>query len=160
MVNNEQIAQIMHDHGIRPTAVRILVWRTLLTFDYAFALSDLEGLLPTVDRSTIFRALTLFADKSLLHPLDDGSGQQKYCVCCDEHCDEHCDTTEHQHHEEHPHTHCEHVHITCTKCGHTYCLKNEQIPQVNVPEGFQILHVQYVIQGICPRCSHLTMKHH
>lgn len=143
-MDNEQIAKLLQEHSIRATAVRIMIWRTLQAFDYAFALSDLEGILPTVDRSTIFRALTLFTDKELLHPLDDGSGQQKYCVCCEE---------EHECDGHHHHLHCEHVHITCTKCGHTYCLKNEQIPQVTVPEGFQIHHVQYVIQGICPRCA-------
>lgn len=157
MINNDQIAQLLHDRGIRPTAVRILVWKTLLAFDYAFALADLEGMLPTVDRSTLFRALTLFAEKQLLHPLDDGSGQQKYCVCCEED-DDPCDADDHDKSGHHHHLHCEHVHITCTKCGHTYCLKNEQIPQVEVPEGFQIQHIQYVIQGICPRCAHWHPK--
>lgn len=157
-MNNDQIAALLTQAGIRATAVRILVWRTILQFDYAISLSDLEGMLPTVDRSTLFRALTLFAERELLHPLDDGSGQQKYCVCCDE-TDECCCDEESSHAERgHHHLHCEHVHITCTKCGHTYCLKNEQIPQVQVPEGFQIHHVQYVIQGICPRCAHWHPK--
>lgn len=154
-MNNDQIAQLLKEHEIRPTAVRIMIWKTLLAFDYAFALSDLEGMLPTVDRSTIFRALTLFAERDLLHPLDDGSGQQKYCVCCDE---DSCHEDENEDEDHHPHAHCEHVHITCTKCGHTYCLKNERIPQVEVPEGFRILHIQYVIQGICPRCAHWHPK--
>lgn len=152
-MDNEKIATLLHGRGIRPTAVRILIWRTLLGFGYAFSLGDLEGILPTVDRSTLFRALTLFADKELLHPLDDGSGMQKYCVCCDEE-----GRGEEAADDEHSHHHCQHVHITCVKCGHTFCLKNEKIPEVEVPEGFQIHHVQYVIQGICPRCAHWHPK--
>ena len=166
-MTNDQIVEHLQHHDVRPTAVRILIWRTLLSFDYAFALADLEGVLPTVDRSTLFRALTLFAQHDLLHPLDDGSGQQKYCICdADEdacHCHEcvpmgvEADADAHAERHHH-HAQCEHVHLTCVKCGRTYCLKNEQIPQVEVPEGFRILHVQYVIQGVCPRCAHWHPK--
>ena len=63
---NEEIAQHLQNHNVRPTAVRIMIWKTLKDFDYAFPMADLEGLLPTVDRSTIFRALTLFVENDLL----------------------------------------------------------------------------------------------
>lgn len=155
---NDIIAQHLQNHDIRPTAVRIMIWKTLSTLDYAFAMGDLEGLLPTVDRSTLFRALTLFTEKDLLHTLDDGSGEKKYCICCEH---DHCDHEGHDHecgyeapHESHHHTACEHVHLTCTVCGRTYCLKNERIPEVNVPEGFLIQQIQYIIHGVCAKCSH------
>ncbi|MBQ0058215.1 MAG: transcriptional repressor [Bacteroidales bacterium] len=144
----EDIAQHLQNHGVRPTAVRILVWRTLAKFDFAFALSDLEGALPTVDRSTLFRSLTLFSDKQLLHILDDGSGQHKYCICQEhEHCD--CDHGDDPHHH---HIECQHVHFTCTKCGHTFCLKQQHIPHVSVPDGFEVQSISYVIQGLCAHC--------
>lgn len=156
----ESIAQHLEKHGVRATAVRILVWRTLVNLDYAFSLSDLETLLPSVDRSTLFRALTLFSDKEMLHIIDDGSGQHKYCVCqehgtCAEEdlCCHEGKTEEHHHHEE-----CQHVHLTCLKCGKTFCLKQQQIPMVEVPEGFEVKHISYIIQGICPRCSHYHSK--
>ena len=66
MYMNDEIAQHLQNHDVRPTAVRIMIWKTLRDFDYAFPMADLEGLLPTVDRSTIFRALTLFVDHDLL----------------------------------------------------------------------------------------------
>lgn len=159
-MNNDQIALHLKQHEVRPTAVRILIWKTLQSFDFAFAISDLEGLLPTVDKSTLFRALTLFAEKEMLHPLDDGSGMQKYCICDEQSLDGDacCHDESHHHDSHHHHPHCEHVHLTCLKCGHTYCLKNKQIPQVELPEGFQIHHIQYVIQGICPRCAHWHPK--
>ena len=122
---------LLVEHGIRPTAVRILVLRTLLAFDYVFSLSDLEGALPTVDRSTLFRAINLFVDGQLLHTVDDGSGQQKYCV-----------------------HHSQHVHLACTVCGRTICLEDQAIPQVAVPEGFEVQHVSYVIHGVCAHCAH------
>ena len=45
---------------IRPTAIRVLVLRTLLEMKQAMSVSDLEAQLDTVDKSTIFRTLTLF----------------------------------------------------------------------------------------------------
>lgn len=150
-VSNEFVENLFKEYEIRPTAVRIMVWKEIMAFDFAFALSDLEGMLPTVDRSTLFRALMLFVEHHLLHTIDDGSGQQKYCIC---HEFEHTDADDHDHH--HPHEECQHVHLSCTICGRTFCLRTQKIPAVQVPEGFQVLHTQYLIQGICPHCAHKT----
>lgn len=135
MIDN--VEEYLSQREVRPTAVRTLIWRTLLKFDYVFALSDLEGLLPTVDRSTLFRTMNLFVEKELVHTVDDGSGQQKYCLL-----------------------HTQHVHLTCTKCGKTICLENQEIPRVEVPEGFEVKHISYVIQGICAHCAHKLVDGH
>ena len=73
--------QTLKQAGVRVTAVRLLVWRTILK-EYAgvFSLADLEDKLPTVDKSTLFRTLTLLSDNHLLDTIDDGSGSQKYCL--------------------------------------------------------------------------------
>lgn len=128
---------ILIEHGIRPTAIRTLVYRAIGDIGYAFSLSDLETMLDTLDRSTIFRTLTLMEKHHLLHSIDDGSGQRKYC---------HCISSDAQHAD------CQHVHIFCRKCGHTYCLKSQQIPNVTLPEGFAIEHINYIITGICASC--------
>ena len=74
--------QVLDNAGIRLTAVRLLIWRKVRhELTDAFSLADLESLLPTVDRSTLFRTLTLLTEKHLLHEIDDGTGSQKYCVC-------------------------------------------------------------------------------
>ena len=52
--------QVLQQAGIRITAVRLMVWRQVRHgFADAFSLADLEAALPTVDRSTLFRTLTL-----------------------------------------------------------------------------------------------------
>ena len=65
---------------IRPTAIRVLVLRTLLEMKQAMSVSDLEAQLDTVDKSTIFRTLTLFLSHHLIHGVDDGSGTLKYAT--------------------------------------------------------------------------------
>lgn len=155
---NDQIAQHLQNHDVRPTAVRIMIWRTLIDFDYAFSMGDLEGVLPTVDRSTLFRALTLFTEHELLHTLDDGTGAVKYCICSEHACCDHDGHDQECGHDELPsirhHLACEHVHLTCTRCGRTYCLKEERIPEVHIPAGFIVQSAQYIIHGVCERCSH------
>ena len=129
--------QVLEQAGIRLTANRLLIWREIRhNFGDAFSLADLEARLPTFDRSTIFRTLTLLTEAHLLHDIDDGTGMQKYCVC------EHDDTR-----------HClGHVHLTCRLCHHTYCLPNVVIPSVPLPEGFTPEETEYVVKGVCHRC--------
>ncbi|MCQ2229507.1 MAG: transcriptional repressor [Bacteroidales bacterium] len=123
-------------HEIRPTSVRILVWRAIKDKCEAFALSDVENWLPDLDRSSIFRSLRLMAEKHLLHELEDGTGVCKYCVC-------RC-------HGEH---HINHVHFTCIKCNRTFCISDCQIPVVSLPSGFHASDIEYIIKGVCPNCS-------
>lgn len=128
--------QYLDSHGIRPTAVRILVWDCVSAQSETFSLADMEHLMPHMDRSSIFRALRLFAEHHLLHTIDDGTGQQKYCVCRCKHS-----------------SHINHVHFTCLKCGKTYCLEDYTIPIVPLPEGFVMEDAEYIIKGVCVRCS-------
>ncbi|MBO7489355.1 MAG: transcriptional repressor [Bacteroidales bacterium] len=124
--------------GIRITAVRTMIWKQVRhQTKGVFSLSDLEEALPTVDRSTLFRTLTLFSEAHLLHNVDDGSGSQKYCVC------HHDDTRQ-----------CTgHVHLTCTRCHNTFCLTNVSIPPVLLPDGFIPEETEYVVKGICLHCA-------
>ena len=129
---------------VRVTAVRLLIWRTLREEIHdAFSLADVQERLYTIDKSTIFRALTLFAEAGLLHSIDDGSGMQKYCVC-------HCWAESED--DEHEHEHRGHVHMTCVKCHKTWCLEDVEIPQVAVPDDFEVTEREYVVKGICKKC--------
>lgn len=129
--------QSLANSGVRVTAVRLLVWRTVRhTLSGAFGMADLEAELPTVDRSTLFRTLATLTEAHLLHEIDDGSGAQKYCVC-------HLDDTRH----------CQgHVHLSCRVCHRTMCLTGVSIPPVALPAGFQAEEAEYVVKGVCPQC--------
>lgn len=132
----ETIEEHLLHHGVRPTAVRELVWKEVSQHASTFTLNDLEQAMPTMDRSSIFRTLRLFCEHHLLHEIDDGSGYQKYCLC---RCDDE--------------NHLNHIHFTCTNCGKTFCLEQYSIPLVQLPEGFEVADVEYVVKGLCPQCS-------
>lgn len=136
-MENETVEQHLQEHGIRPTAVRIIVWRELRNHSQAFSLGDVEDWLPTLDRSSIFRTLVLFHEHELLHEIDDGSGKSKYCVC-------RCEGS----------GHLNHVHFACMECGRTYCIEEQTIPVVELPDGFELREAEYIVKGVCPACSH------
>lgn len=66
---------------IQPTAIRILVLQAMLKAGRSVSLLDLEKILDTVDKSSIFRTITLFLSHHLVHSIDDGTGSFKYAVC-------------------------------------------------------------------------------
>lgn len=134
--HHDNAEEALKEHGVKATSVRILVWQECARQKKTFTLSDMEERMPHMDRSSIFRALRLFVEHQLLHEINDGTGQQKYCVC-------RC-------HDEH---HLNHVHFTCTRCGKTFCLEDHTIPLVDLPEGYSMEEVEYIIKGVCPECG-------
>ena len=128
----------LNRRGIKPTAMRVLILRTMMSIPCAVSLADLEEELDTVDKSTIFRAITLFHAHHLIHCIDDGSGALKYAVCSDD-CD--CSVSD------------LHSHFYCERCHRTFCFENIHVPVVNLPDGFTVSSVNYVLKGVCPACA-------
>lgn len=124
--------------NIKPTANRILVLRAMLEHDEALSIMDIENILDTVDKSTVFRTITLFHDHHLIHSIDDGSGSLKYAVC-NNNCS--CSVED------------QHTHFRCEECHRTFCFDNIQAPTVKLPEGFRLNGINYVMKGICPDCN-------
>lgn len=129
---------MLTERKIKPTAVRILILKQMLKSEGAFSMLNLEESIGTVDKSTLSRTINLFHDKRLIHGIDDGSGSLKYEVCrsgC------YCGLED------------LHVHFYCVKCRRTYCLKGVPIPEVSLPEGFILEDKNFVLRGICRKCS-------
>ena len=130
--------EILEKKGVKLTPNRVLVLRAMLGAGRPLSLSELEIMLDSVDRSSIFRVLTMFADRHVVHELEDGSGMAKYEVCPGE---EEC-TVEDMH-----------VHFYCESCHRTYCFRDMHIPEIELPEGFRMDSVNYMVKGICPMCA-------
>ena len=62
---------------IQPTAIRILVLQAMLKAGRSVSLLDLEKILDTVDKSSIFRTITLFLSHHLVNSIDDWTGSIK-----------------------------------------------------------------------------------
>ena len=142
---NEKLENRLEKSGIKPTAIRLLVIDTISNKTEIFSLLDLEAELETIDKSTLFRTLTLFLNHLIVHTVDDGSGSLKYSVCVEE-CD--CSTA------------WQHVHFYCSVCNRAYCLRDISIPKVTLPVGFETKTINYVIKGVCNHCKKFANKLH
>ena len=138
-MNDQQIERLLEQHGIKLTANRILIAKIMSSLDYPVSMRELETMLLTMDKSSIFRTLSHFKSHHLVHQLEDGNDIVRYELC-------------HSHSEEEDED--IHVHFYCEHCHRTFCLNEIPVPQVNLPTGYRQTAVNYMIKGICPDCSH------
>ncbi|MCM1336688.1 MAG: transcriptional repressor [Candidatus Amulumruptor caecigallinarius] len=134
----QDIEQLMEQAGIRPTSNRVLVMRALEASAHPLSLAELEAEIGTMERSSVFRTLTLLLDHHLLHAIEDGRGIVKYELCHG-----------HEHHTRDD----MHVHFYCEGCHEVFCFEELPVPDVELPEGFEANSVNYMLKGLCPRCS-------
>lgn len=137
-MTNEDYASLIEAHGIKPTANRIVVARTLAGAQRPLSLSELEERILSIDKSNVFRALTLFRDHHLVHVIADGGDGVRYELC-HSHNNDHDDDT--------------HAHFFCERCRRTFCLDNTAIPPVTLPGGYTMTTATFLIKGICPDCQ-------
>lgn len=137
----ENIEEFISSKGVRPTAMRILVFRFMMTSKTAKTLSDIENAFAKSERTTLYRTLKTFEKKGIVHPIDDGTGVIKYALCAKEcKCELERDL---------------HLHFRCTNCKETQCLTEHKIPKINLPDGYYAKDVNLVVKGICPNCKSL-----
>ena len=109
------------------------------TLDYPISMKELETKIQTIDKSNIFRTLSLFKQQHLVHQLEDGNDIVRYELCLSDDDEEDEDM---------------HVHFYCERCHRTYCLNDIHIPQVELPAGYEQSSINYMIKGVCPKCAH------
>jgi|TARA_R100000479_G_scaffold51000_2_gene23975 Fur family ferric uptake transcriptional regulator len=133
------ITTTLKTKGIRPTAMRSLVYQELAKQDTAVALTDIELAFTKADRTTLYRTVKTFEENGIVHQIDDGTGISKYALC-------------------EPGCNCEiendlHLHFHCSNCDKTVCLTEHKIPQISLPDGYVAEDVNLVVKGICSDCS-------
>lgn len=136
--------EILEEKKVKVTANRELVLDVFLAQNHALSLADLEDLLPSGDRATLFRTLKTFEQNGVIHQIKDGSNSTKYALCHDS-----CGSS--QHLDIHPHFHCQ-------KCGKTICLEKQEIEINSLPQGVQVNEYSLIIRGFCANCIVLVNK--
>lgn len=125
---------------MRQTRSRVAILEEFLRYDFALSQPDLEKSLGTdFDRVTLYRTLTLFLEKGILHKVPGDEGATKYALCPDE-----CNEEDHQH---------DHVHFKCSSCGQTLCMDDLKAPQYVLPNGYLLESTNLLIEGLCPQCN-------
>lgn len=117
-----EIENILDSKGIRPTAMRLLVYTYMADVSVAVALSDIEAAFTQAERTTLYRTIKTFEEKGIVHHIEDGTGIKKYALCT-------------------PNCNCEidqdlHLYFYCNRCHKTTCLIDHKIPHLYLPEGY------------------------
>ncbi len=133
----KEIETILKAKGIRPTAVRLLVYKFMAKESLAMSLNDIEAAFGQTERTTLFRSLKLFEEKGLVHKIEDGSGIAKFAL----------ETAGENGANEKLH-----LHFHCSKCGETQCLTDQTIPNISLPKGFKATDANLVVKGLCDKC--------
>ena len=141
MLDHQACEALLTEHGIKPTANRIVVVKTLADAERPLSLSELEYQILSIDKSGVFRALTLFREHHLVHVIEDGGDGVRYELC-------------HSHHG-HDDDDDQHVHFYCERCHRTFCLHDMPIPTIILPDGYQLQSINYMAKGLCPDCAAL-----
>ncbi len=142
------IAQLLASHGIRPTANRVIVAQAIADARRPVCLMELEGDIGSVDKSNIFRALSLFKERSLVHVIEDEAGLLRYEMCHSAPCGGRCDDNNDAEEDEDLH-----VHFYCRKCHQMTCLTDFPIPAVALPDGYEAVSATFIVKGVCPACG-------
>lgn len=135
--HRETPLSLMQEHGIKPTANRILILKALLQAHRPLSQVEIETALESVDKSIISRTLGTFREHHLLHSVSAEDGV-RYEVC---------------HSGDETHDDDRHVHFHCEVCGQTFCLEELPVPAVRLPDGFSVENAEYMAHGVCPACA-------
>lgn len=130
---------ILVQHSLRKTAVRMQVLDIFLQSQEALSHNDIESHFSQLDRITLYRTLRTFEEKGVIHKAIDGGEKLKYALCSGR-CSEHA-------HADH------HAHFHCDQCGKTICIESMHTPAVQAPVGFRVSGAYLVLKGTCSTCS-------
>ena len=132
-MNSEQILEHLTKHNVKPTANRILIAEAISRYNGPVSMKELETELQTIDKSSIFRTLTLFSNQHVVHQVED-----RYELCMSDDYETDRDM---------------HAHFYCEQCQRTTCLPEVDIPEIHLPKGYKLSNVNFMLKGICPECA-------
>lgn len=135
-----ELGHVLHGHGYRLTSPRWLVWSVLRSADGHLTAEEIADTVnradPTVNISSIYRSLALFAELDLVresHLGIDGSARWEIA---------------------HPD---DHFHMVCRLCGSVDHHEGELVDQIRShltnQHLFQADNIDLVVTGVCESCS-------
>ena len=139
---SQTIKQILQRGDLTVTKCRIrlleMFSQTAVALEHRHIEEDIGN---QFDRVTIYRTLTSFLSKGIIHKIPTFDGTIKYGLCQD-------NCTDHKHHIDN------HIHFICHSCGKTQCLQQVVVPNIGgLPLGFLTTKTDVILQGLCQKCN-------
>ena len=135
-----EVKQILKRNQLSVTASREKILQLFLAQSGALAHGDIEKKAgEKFDRVTVYRTLQTFVEKGIVHSIPTADNSILYALCKD-------DCAEGHHHDHH-------VHFVCDNCKNTFCLDDVVTPELKLPKGYSLKHMDVVVEGICKNCQ-------
>lgn len=133
----QQAESLIRDTGARLTRPRTRVLMFLLKQNRPLTHHEIHAQLPgeALDTVTLYRVLEWLTANNLVHRIAGADQVWRFSTSGGK-----------QDHE--------HAHFQCTSCESVTCFNDMPLPRrVKMPTGFTSQEVDFLIKGICPRCS-------
>lgn len=139
-MKKDTTSDLLKAHGLKRTAIRTEMLELFEESDFALSASDIVSKMTARhDRVTVYRALSSFEEKGILHRASEDGQGIKYAMCSS-HCPDETHTDKH-------------AHFVCENCQKTLCLEDVEVPEVKMPNGFKVNRINYTLNGICDKCK-------
>lgn len=90
-----------------------------------------------LDRVTLYRTLETLKKAGIVHQVQGIDGVWRFCA----------------HDEDSSGCPGDHPHFLCLDCGRMFCITDQRMPRVTVPEGIEVEGKQFVVYGRCAECA-------
>lgn len=134
-MNSQSIADILLNHGIKPSFPRIQIYKYLFTkknhpnVDKIY--SSLVSQIPTLSKTTVYNTLNLFIEADLVNALNLDENEKRYEIIIHEHS-----------------------HFKCEVCNKIFDIPYDGLKLLpNGYENFKIKEKQIFLKGICVNCQ-------
>lgn len=137
---HKKFGVILKANNLKITQPRLRVLQIVSEKTTAISQPELEKILGSeIDRVTLYRILSSFEEKGILHKVFDLNGTATYAICSTK-CSE-------------KHHHDQHVHFICSLCNSVFCLDEISIPQIILPANFSLQSIAINALGLCDSCQ-------
>lgn len=126
-------AQILQEHGIRPSLTRVMIYdylrahRTHPTADEIY--TALSPNAPTLSKTTVYNTMKLLSAEGVIKTITIEEQQARFDACIDTH-----------------------GHFLCKECGKVFDFDTE-LPQMKIPQGFEPTVTEIYCIGKCKGCN-------
>ncbi|UIR54707.1 transcriptional repressor [Sphingobacterium sp. SRCM116780] len=140
VVQSVDFADLLKQYHLKVTQPRLRTLEIISTKKSAISQPELEKLIgKEIDRVTLYRVLSSFEEKGILHKIFDLNGTATYALCS-------TNCSEHDHHDQH-------IHFICRVCNSVYCMDEITLPKFNLPKGYKLESVAINAVGLCDNCQ-------
>ncbi|MDP9959743.1 Fur family transcriptional regulator [Chryseobacterium lathyri] len=123
----------------RNTQAKTEILNVINHSDIALSQSDIQKKLGDLcNRVTIYRVLERLENEGLIHKIINIDGVVNFAKCSGK-----CNAGKHFHN---------HIHFNCKECHSVTCIENV-VPDIRLPTDFIAQEYNFIVSGICPKCS-------